>query len=292
MIDLHIHTNNSDGTDTVEEILKKAESLKLEYIAITDHDNCLAYKEMKTLDIKKYYSGNIIPGIEIKCNLNGRLIEFLGYNIDTDKIEQWAENYYKDKSKEKLQQKYFDILYSKCMELGLIISKKEDIKFDSKVDWASVTIFYELKSHNENIDKLPKDFLENYNNFAKKYCSDKNGFWYIDKSNDYPSIEETAKVIKDCGGLVFLAHVHIYRWIDDIEEHVKNLIDTVDLDGIECYHSDFSDKQIEESLRIAEKYNLYISGGSDYHGNNKKDIELGCGKGNLNIDKKEILNWI
>lgn len=61
MIDLHIHTNNSDGTDTVEELLKKAENLKLEYIAITDHDTCSGYNELKKLDISKLFSGKIIP---------------------------------------------------------------------------------------------------------------------------------------------------------------------------------------------------------------------------------------
>ena len=61
MIDLHIHTNNSDGTDSVEELLKKAEELKLEYISITDHDTCESFNELKKLDINKIFSGKIIP---------------------------------------------------------------------------------------------------------------------------------------------------------------------------------------------------------------------------------------
>ena len=84
MIDLHIHTTYSDGADSLIEVLKKAEMNKLEYISITDHDNCNAYKELKSLDIKEYYNGTIIPGIEIKCGYNGRLIEILGYNKNAD----------------------------------------------------------------------------------------------------------------------------------------------------------------------------------------------------------------
>lgn len=61
MIDLHVHTNNSDGTDTVEELLKKAEELKLKYISITDHDTCAGYNELKKLDVSKIFSGKIIP---------------------------------------------------------------------------------------------------------------------------------------------------------------------------------------------------------------------------------------
>ena len=52
MIDLHIHSNNSDGTDSVEEILKKAQQLDLEYISITDHDNCDVYDFLKKIDVK------------------------------------------------------------------------------------------------------------------------------------------------------------------------------------------------------------------------------------------------
>jgi hypothetical protein len=61
MIDLHIHTNNSDGTDSVKQLLEKAELLKLEYISITDHDTCNSYKELENLDTKKFFSGKIIP---------------------------------------------------------------------------------------------------------------------------------------------------------------------------------------------------------------------------------------
>ena len=65
MIDLHIHTTNSDGTDSVEEILKKAEKLKLNYISISDHDTCKGYDELKNIDVESIYSGKIIPGIEL-----------------------------------------------------------------------------------------------------------------------------------------------------------------------------------------------------------------------------------
>ena len=133
MIDLHMHTTYSDGADNLIQLLKKAESLKLEYISITDHDNCKAYKELKNLNISNYFNGKIIPGIEIKCAFdNGKLIELLGYNIDTDKMQEWADEYYKDKTKDKLQQKYFDRLYDACKKKELIVSNKQDIEFDPK----------------------------------------------------------------------------------------------------------------------------------------------------------------
>ena len=86
MIDLHIHTTYSDGADDLIEVLKKAEDLKLEYISITDHDNCNVYKELESLNISDYFSGKIIPGIEIKCAYKDRLMEILGYKIDVVKV--------------------------------------------------------------------------------------------------------------------------------------------------------------------------------------------------------------
>ena len=77
MVDLHIHTNNSDGTDTIEDLLKKAEELKLEYISITDHDNCNAYEQLNKINVSDIFSGTIIPGIEIKCTYKKTIMNIL-----------------------------------------------------------------------------------------------------------------------------------------------------------------------------------------------------------------------
>lgn len=292
MIDLHIHTSYSDGADNLIEVLKKAEKNKLEYIAITDHDNCNAYNELKTIDIKEYYKGTIIPGIEIKCGYKGRLIEVLGYKIDTDKMQEWVDNFYKDKTKEILQQKYFDLLYDKCLNMNLVLSKKSDIKFNTNTDWASLTIYREIKSHIENKELVPEDFWESFNNFSKKYCGNTEHILYIDKTIDYPSLEEAIQAIKNAGGLVFLPHLFIYNWADDIYKLIQDILDNYEVNGIECYHSEFNDENIEYLKNICKEKGYYMSGGSDYHGSNKKDIEIAVGKGNLVIEKKIIEDWV
>lgn len=293
MIDLHIHTTYSDGADSLIEVLKKAQELKLEYISITDHDNCMAYKELQKINVQDYFNGKIIPGIEIKCAFdNGKLIELLGYKIDTNKMQEWADEYYKDKTKDKLQQKYFDILYDVCKKKNLIVSPKEQIEFNPKTDWASVTIFSELQKHEENYKKLPEDFLSEFDVFSKKYCADENSEFYIDKSKDYPSAKEAAEIIKKCGGLVFMPHVYIYRWIDDVDKHIKYCKEKYNIDGIECFHNTFNEEKIKHLLKLCEKENLLISGGSDYHGVNKPNVQLAYGKGNLKIDSKYIQNWV
>lgn len=292
MIDLHIHTTYSDGADSLTEVLKKAEENRLEYISITDHDNCNAYNELKQLDIKKYFNGKIIPGIEIKCGYKGRLIEVLGYKINTDKMNKWADDFYRDKTKSSLQQKYFDLLYSKCLKMNLILSPKEDIKFDSNKDWASVTIYNEIKSHIENEKLLPEDFWESFNNFSKRYCGNKEHILYIDKTVDYPSLQQAIDAIKQADGLVFLPHLFIYKWSDNINGLIEDILTNYNIDGIECYHSEFDNDNIEYLKKLCKERKYFMSGGSDYHGKNKKDIEMAVGKGNLKIEKKIIQDWI
>lgn len=292
MIDLHIHTTYSDGADNLIEVLKKAEDNKLEYISITDHDNCNAYEEIKEINVEDYYTGKIIPGVEIKCAYQGRLIEILGYKINTDKVNEWSKEFYKYKTKSILQQKYFDLLYEKCLKMNLILSPKEDVKFDSNKDWASVAIYKDIKSHIENKELVPEDFWESFSNFSKKYCGNKEHVLYIDKSEDYPSLEEAIEVIKNAGGLVFLPHLFIYRWAENIYDVIDDILDNYDIDGIECYHSEFSEENIKYLIDLCKDRKYYMSGGSDYHGENKKDVKIAIGKGNLKIYKNIIEDWI
>jgi predicted metal-dependent phosphoesterase TrpH len=292
MIDLHMHTTYSDGADSLIEVLKKAESLKLEYISITDHDTCEGYKELAKLDVKKYFSGQIINGVEIKCAYKKRLIEILGYKVDPKVINNFMEEFHKTKSKEILQQKYFDILHERCTDMGLVMSKKEDIEFNPKTDWASIKIYNDIKAHEENKLKVPDDFWSEFNIFSKKYCGDVNYPLYIDKSEDYLQLDEAIKLVKDAGGLVFLPHIFIYKWAEDKKKLLDDIVAEYDIDGIECMHSEFSQDDIDYLLEYTQENNFYRSGGSDYHGKNKVGIEMAVGKGNLKIESYLIQDWV
>lgn len=292
MIDMHMHTTYSDGADSLIEVLKKAESLKLEYISITDHDTCEGYKELAKLDVKKYFSGQIINGVEIKCAYKKRLIEILGYKVDPKVINNFMEEFHKTKSKEILQQKYFDILHERCTDMGLVMSKKEDIEFNPKTDWSSIKIYNDIKAHEENKLKVPDDFWSEFNIFSKKYCGDVNYPLYIDKSEDYLQLDEAIKLVKDAGGLVFLPHIFIYKWAEDKKKLLDDIVAEYDIDGIECMHSEFSQDDIDYLLEYTQENNFYRSGGSDYHGKNKVGIEMAVGKGNLKIESYLIQDWV
>lgn len=292
MIDLHLHTTYSDGADSLIEVLKKAESLKLEYISITDHDTCEGYKELEQIDVKKYFTGTIIKGIEIKCAYQKRLIEILGYNVDTKMINNYMDKFHEKHSKEKVQQKYFDILYERSLKMGLELQPKEQIEFNPKVDWASVTIYKEIKSHEQNKEKLPDDLWQEFTTFSKKYCGNINSEWYIDKSEDYLGLEEAIRLVKNAGGLVFLPHIFIYKWAEDKKKLLDDIVSNYEIDGIECMHSDFNQEEIDYLLEYTKKNNFYRSGGSDYHGVNKPSIEMSVGKGNLKMETELIKDWV
>lgn len=292
MIDLHMHTKNSDGSDTTEELIKKAEGMKLKYISITDHDNVHAHEEISDRHLEKLFSGKIITGIEIKCIYKKRTIEVLGYKYDLNKMSEWVTNFYKDKSKEVLQRKYFDKTYDACKQLGFKLTEKDKIDWNPKTDWASFTIYSDLKKYKENEGIYADDILNDFTTFNKKYCGDMNSILYIDKSDDYPSLETAIKAIKDAGGLVFVAHVFIYKAIKDKQAFINDLIENYDIDGFECYHSEFTDDQIQYLLNLTKEKGLLRSGGSDYHGINKKGIDMATGKGNLKIDESLVEDWI
>ena len=292
MIDLHIHTNCSDGSDTVEELLKKAEDRHLEYISITDHDTCEAYEKLRKINIKEIYSGKLIPGIEIKCSYQKRTIEVLGYKINTEKMQEQLNEFYKGKSREDLQKKYFNLLYEKCLKMGLTLSKKEEIEWNPKNDWASLTIYTDLKKYETNQSKVPVDMWEDFSGFNRKYCANPEHALYIDKSQDYPSLQQTIEMIKKADGLVFLPHIFKYKWVENPKKFIDEILDNYPIEGMECFYTDFSEEQTDYLIKLCNERGLLKSGGSDYHGKNKERIQLGIGYGNMKIEKEIIQEWM
>jgi len=291
MIDLHIHTTNSDGTDSVETILKKAEELKLEYISITDHETCKGYKELEEIKIDKYYKGKIIPGVELKSYYYGKTIDILGYKINTNAMQEWLDDFYKDKSPRETQIKYFKHYYNVLRKMNVKLLPEEEIDWVPGNDWASIIIYRELKRFEENKMKLPKDLWDDFNVFKKDYCYNPKTELYVDKSGDYPSVKQTIDAIRDCGGYSFLAHAYVYKWFKDNNEFINDIINNYEINGIETYYTEFTNEQIKYILSLTQEKKLYRSGGTDYHGNNKKGIEIGIGRGDLKIPSEIIKDW-
>lgn len=290
MLDLHIHSNCSDGTDDYVEILKKAEKLKLNYISITDHDNCRVYEQIEKDDISKYYSGKLIPGVELQAYILGFSIELLGYFVDYKIINKEVKDLYKPF--EIINEIELKRLYEKCIEVG--------IKFDSDIlneyknsgyYYATEYLHKEMKKNINNKKFIPDEgSWESESIFFKRHTSNVNSIFYIDESDLIPSVEKVIEIIKKAGGLVFIPH--IYQYEENAEKILDELVKNYQIDGIECYYSTFSDNQIEYLKEYCKKNKKYISGGTDYHGLNRPNISLGIGKGNLKIADNEIERWI
>ena len=291
MIDLHIHTNNSDGSDSVIDVLKKAQKHELSYMSITDHESVNGHYELRNIDVKQYFSGKIIPGVELKNYYKDRVIDILAYNIDIDKFNEYLEKNYKNKTHRMLETKNLKHLYKQAKAYGLTLDPIEEIKWDLDSDWGSVIVYNEIKKHPENEAKVPKDLWESFSNFKKDYVYNRNNMFFLDKKDDYPSPAETVKQVHLAGGVAFLAHVHEYKWVKDKIQYITELVKNSNLDGIECYYSNFTEEQIKELLEYCKKNHLYTSGGTDYHGAKRPSVEIGVGKGNLRIPDEIIKDW-
>ena len=289
MIDLHIHTTNSDGKRTVIETLKKAEELKLNVISITDHETCNSYNELDKIDVKKYFSGKIIPGVEIKCAYNGKIIDILGYGIDTKRMNEWLNEKYKYLTHSIRQEKYLRFQYNKLIGIGAILPNYEEIIWNKDHDWATVVMYKILKSNAENEKIIPRDMWESFEKYKYNYFYNDKSDFYLDKSKDYVQIKEAIEAIHKCNGKAFIAHVFIYDWAKDKKAFINDLISNYKFDGIECYYSKFTLEQIEYIKKVCKNSNLLLSGGSDSHG--YPEIEIGIGKGNLEVPDEILDEW-
>ena len=131
MLDLHMHTRYSDGSDEVSMVLEKAEKLKLKCIAITDHNTCLEYNELKNENIRSLFSGKIIPGVELNTKVLGIPIEILGYNVDTDLLQKYIdETYMSNEERCKLE---VERLYNKCISEGILLPEDFVEKYDGSM---------------------------------------------------------------------------------------------------------------------------------------------------------------
>lgn len=290
MIDLHMHTLHSDGTDTIEELLKNAENHGLEIISITDHDSVGSYKELENEDIRKLYSGKIIVGAELKTHYNGIPIEVLAYGIDYNTLRIHKMNMYD------IQVNALAEFKRKGKELGFIFDENISIDMsDPRRRFASFTFALEIFKYEENKKLLFSMGPEcDEATFYRVHASNKHSVFYSDETIYYISFEETIKRIHEAGGLAILAHPLLYPYEnEDKFDEIEKILNTYDLDGLECEYPLFSMEDRERLKQLVKKYNKYMSGGTDYHAKNKPTIEIGLGiDKNIHIDKSLIEDWI
>lgn len=257
MIDLHIHTKYSDGTDTPLEILQMADSLALNQIAITDH-NCVD----GAIEAKKYlnnFSFDFVIGCELSCDYKDKEIHLLGYfNKDTDNFDNLRRFIQKGD-------------YAKQVQHRGIIEKFQSLGFD--VTYDELVQKYPNNTRNRvHIAQLliSKGYVQSVSEVFDKYVN-RGKPCYVKKKSQ--PLEEGIDAIHRCGGLAVIAHFYEYKK-PDFEEYFGDAIQKID--GIEAYHSKHSLEKTDKLIDVAHRYGKIITGGSDYHGTVKPNVKLGC----------------
>lgn len=285
MLDLHMHTRYSDGSDEVSMVLEKAEKLKLKCIAITDHNTCLEYNELKDEKIRSLFSGKIIPGVELNTKVLGIPIEILGYNVDTDLLQKYIdETYMSNEERCKLE---VERLYNKCISEGILLPEDFVEKYDESM-YASKYLHFLITKDENNKKLIDEDSWKDSNIFYRRYMSVPTSKFFVDMDDILPSFEKASEIVKKSGGMVFIPH--IFEYGENSIKILNYILDNYKLDGIECYYRNFTQEKTDFLLDICKKHNLYKSGGSDYHGKNKPGVEIGTGEGNLNVPD-DIITW-
>ena len=258
MTDLHMHSTVSDGTDTPEELLDAVRKMGIPLFSITDHDAVKGCRII--LHSRREGDPYFITGVEFSCKDEEGQYHILGYGFDPDsssiqKLVELGHAYRIRKVRARL-----DYL------------KKE---FNIKIPDAAVKWLYSMdnpgKPHIGNL-MVKYGFAPNkeaaFTNFLNK----------IRFADDYLRPEETIIGILSSGGIPVLAHPSFGSGKEsitgeDLERRVKTLM-SYGLKGVEAFYSGFSAEQSKELLLYAGRYGLYVTAGSDYHGENKK-VPLG-----------------
>lgn len=289
MIDLHIHTTNSDGTWSTRELLNRAEKLGLEILSITDHDTVKSYIEIENnKELQNIFNGKLIRGAELNCTFDGVKIEILAYGFDLYPVQKWLENYYTvEKNRNRLIEEFSDLVKI-CNKKGIKI--EGDLQYNPDEEYPVDKIYYSVTKFKENKSFFTEEQWNDKRIFFRTCTVDKKFPLYRDFSNQMPTLEFFNKFIHEHHGKIFLAHLYKY----ELEEHISYLNKMIDnnlLDGVEVYHSSFTEEQIKTLENYCINKNILMSGGSDCHGEKKKERKLGIGYGNLNINKEIIEKW-
>lgn len=280
IIDMHTHTNYSDGDLSPQELIRLAIDKRVGTLAITDHDTIEGIKTVDRKDNLIVDSGiKIINGIELSAKANKGRMHILGYGIDL--------------KNEELNKKMIDL---KDNSINSVLSIMEQIKRDYGIRFGYNDI-RELVNANHNLGRpdLAKLCVKygyattSQEAFDKYLIEAYNKTRQTSKGLQY---QECLELITNSGGVPILAHP---KSLDLTEKEflilLKEMINC-GLKGIEVFHSSHTKEEMQYYLEIANKYDLLISGGSDFHGKTvKPNIELGSGKNNnIRIKKLSLLD--
>lgn len=271
-IDLHIHTNKSDGLLSPKEIIEEAKRKHVQTIAIADHDTVDAYTD----EVYNYAKDNeieLITAVEISTKTKKCGIHVLGYNIDTS-------SKYLNESLKKIRNARHDYLHNVANKLNemnyiLNINKLDMIEAVTKAH-----IAMDIISNKTNEKQLLKQFghIPSKGEFIETIMNE-NCPAYVKKKTVTP--KEAAKIIRKAGGKVVLAHPVAYVYEDNLKiNEILEIINDMKADGLEANYI-YTDRnnnivnEIEKWNKFAEENHLFVTIGSDFHMEDGNHAEIG-----------------
>ncbi|QOX62500.1 PHP domain-containing protein [Anoxybacterium hadale] len=287
MIDLHLHTTSSDGSDEPQLILKKAAHAGLRYISITDHDSMEAYHKLKEGKHRESYPGVLIPGCEFSVVHNKMPIEVLGYGLDFDTIAE--SGLLSDERFLERENQYINKMKEICKNLG--IQMTDTLSITSGKPFATQVIHRDLRKYPENEMFFSQEIWGSINAFYRTCINNEESPFFLNQAKDYPTVSEIAALIRKAGGKSFLAHLYGY-FAENHLELLDSIVSLRALDGIECYHSLHDKEKTEFLLGYCRDNRLLASGGSDYHGALKPSVFIGESIKGMRIPFEILEPWL
>ena len=271
MIDLHTHTNESDGTYTPLELVDRALAIGLEALGISDHDTFAGYDQ--AVEPARAYGLDLVCGIELSVRMTARSrsIHVLAYFLHeppSAEFREWVNGLLETRRERNRR------LVAKLQSMGVPIELSEVERIGRTLTG---------RPHFARV-LIQKGFATDYDDAFRRYFGE-SGPAFVERQG--PTIAEATAKVSAAGGLAVLAHP-IRLGIHDAaaEDALIQELREGGLRGIEVYHSDHGPADVLRYAAIAKKYDLAVTGGSDFHGDAKPAVALGTGRsGNLHIPR-------
>ena len=291
-IDLHIHTNKSDGALTPKEVIDEAVKNGVDTIAIADHDTVEAYDD-ELFEYAKAKKIKLITAVEISTKTAKSGIHVLGYNINLNNKEL-INKLYKLRNARHI---YLHDVAEKLEELGYKVNVEELDKVDSVTKGH---IALDVVSNSKNKEILIKNFghIPGKGEFIETIMNEGCPA-YVEKSTITP--RQAAELIREAGGKAVLAHPVAYEHEDNLtDEEILEIVRDMKADGIEANYiytnrNNETINEIKKWNEFAKKYNLPVTRGSDFHSKDGIRPEIGLIIKNVENNEESLnekIDWL
>lgn len=275
-VDLHTHSNKSDGSYSPTELVDYAIAKGLSAVALTDHDTtdglAEAIAHAEALTQAGLPSIEVIPGIEFSTKQEDKDVHIVGLYIAYDspafeaKLQEFVDSRTGRNIKmcRNLREAGIDITYEKLQE------RNPDAVI-TRAHYASYL--------------FEEGYVRSRSEAFARYLGDHTKY-FVPREKVTP--EQAVELILQVGGIPILAHPPLYHMGKERLDRLVSSLKDAGLIGIEAFYSTYTNQDERDMINLADKYDLLLSGGSDFHGTNKPNLDLGVGYGKLFVSEEYL----